>query len=261
MDAWHYDPAPTWKSRCWSGCGGSRASRTCSTTGVRSAAAVGLQVWLRLYHRSRDRRRGKSPAPSGRACWWPTTPAISTRCACCRRCRCGDCTRPFPRRRRTISSSACREIAVSVLVVNALPFHRETHVRQSLAVCRELLAEPGNILIIFPEGTRSARPARWGTFKPGHWHAGGRIGRAGRSLLLVRCPRRAAQGMLAPPPRANPADDRQAADLRDQRSEKESLRQMCQDLQGRWWSWEAARRRTRPTTLPRRGTAQVACRP
>ena len=41
------------------------------------------------------------------------------------------------------------------MVVNALPFARQTHVRQSLAICGELLANAGNVLIIFPEGTRS----------------------------------------------------------------------------------------------------------
>lgn len=44
---------------------------------------------------------------------------------------------------------------IATVVVNALPFARQTHVRQSLAICRELLANPGNVLIIFPEGTRS----------------------------------------------------------------------------------------------------------
>ena len=44
---------------------------------------------------------------------------------------------------------------IATVVVNALPFARQTHVRQSLAICGELLANAGNILIIFPEGTRS----------------------------------------------------------------------------------------------------------
>jgi len=57
-------------------------------------------------------------------------------------------------------------VALSVLVVNALPFHRQTHTRQSLAICRELLAKPGNILIIFPEGHRSPT-GRLAEFKPG----------------------------------------------------------------------------------------------
>jgi 1-acyl-sn-glycerol-3-phosphate acyltransferase len=45
---------------------------------------------------------------------------------------------------------------IATVVVNALPFARQTHVRQSLAICGELLANAGNVLIIFPEGTRSA---------------------------------------------------------------------------------------------------------
>ena len=44
---------------------------------------------------------------------------------------------------------------IATVVVNALAFERQTHVRQSLAICGQLLAQAGNILIIFPEGTRS----------------------------------------------------------------------------------------------------------
>jgi 1-acyl-sn-glycerol-3-phosphate acyltransferase len=44
---------------------------------------------------------------------------------------------------------------IATVIVNALPFARQTHARHSLAICRELLSNAGNILIIFPEGTRS----------------------------------------------------------------------------------------------------------
>jgi 1-acyl-sn-glycerol-3-phosphate acyltransferase len=44
---------------------------------------------------------------------------------------------------------------IATVVVNALPFARQTRVRQSLAICGELLGQAGNVLIIFPEGTRS----------------------------------------------------------------------------------------------------------
>ena len=43
----------------------------------------------------------------------------------------------------------------AAILVNALPFARQARVRQSLSLCRELLADPGTILVIFPEGTRS----------------------------------------------------------------------------------------------------------
>lgn len=44
---------------------------------------------------------------------------------------------------------------VAAVIANALPFARQIRVRQSLSICSELLSNPGNILIIFPEGTRS----------------------------------------------------------------------------------------------------------
>ena len=43
----------------------------------------------------------------------------------------------------------------AAVLVNALPFGRHSGTRKSLTICRELLADPGTILIIFPEGTRS----------------------------------------------------------------------------------------------------------
>jgi 1-acyl-sn-glycerol-3-phosphate acyltransferase len=50
--------------------------------------------------------------------------------------------------------------------VNALPFARQARIRQTLLLCRELLANPGTILIIFPEGTRSTT-GEVGEFKSG----------------------------------------------------------------------------------------------
>ena len=55
---------------------------------------------------------------------------------------------------------------IATVIVNALPFARQTQVRHSLAICRELLANAGNVLIIFPEGTRSTT-GELQEFKPG----------------------------------------------------------------------------------------------
>ena len=70
---------------------------------------------------------------------------------------------------------------IASVVVNALPFARQHHVRESLAVCRELLAKAGNILIVFPEGTRSAT-GEIQEFKPG---IGALV--AGRDVTVVPC--------------------------------------------------------------------------
>jgi 1-acyl-sn-glycerol-3-phosphate acyltransferase len=70
---------------------------------------------------------------------------------------------------------------IATVVANALPFARQNNVRHSLAICTELLANAGNVLIIFPEGTRSTNGALQ-EFKPG-------IGAllAGRDIPVLPC--------------------------------------------------------------------------
>jgi len=69
----------------------------------------------------------------------------------------------------------------AAVVMNALPFARQMRVRESLSVCAQLLTQPGNVLIIFPEGTRS-RTGATQSFKPG-------IGAllAGRDVPVLPC--------------------------------------------------------------------------
>jgi 1-acyl-sn-glycerol-3-phosphate acyltransferase len=57
-------------------------------------------------------------------------------------------------------------IWVAAVIANALPFSREVRVRQSLGLCGALLQNPGNVLILFPEGTRTVT-GTVGRFKPG----------------------------------------------------------------------------------------------
>jgi 1-acyl-sn-glycerol-3-phosphate acyltransferase len=69
----------------------------------------------------------------------------------------------------------------AAVLVNALPFARQAPVRKSLSLCRDLLANPGTILIIFPEGTRS-RTGKLGEFKSG---IGALV--AGRDVAVAPC--------------------------------------------------------------------------
>ena len=70
---------------------------------------------------------------------------------------------------------------IATVVVNALPFARQNHVRQSLTICSQLLSNAGNVLIIFPEGTRS-RTGELQEFKPG---IGALV--AGRDVAVLPC--------------------------------------------------------------------------
>jgi 1-acyl-sn-glycerol-3-phosphate acyltransferase len=70
---------------------------------------------------------------------------------------------------------------IATVVANALPFARQTHVRQSLEICGELLANAGNVLIIFPEGTRSPK----GTLQDFKSGIGALV--AGRDIPVLPC--------------------------------------------------------------------------
>jgi 1-acyl-sn-glycerol-3-phosphate acyltransferase len=74
--------------------------------------------------------------------------------------------RVFPAAAKDYFFVSIPRTALSAVVVNALPFNRETNIRQSLNLCKQLLDNPGNVLLIFPEGTRSTT-GELGEFKPG----------------------------------------------------------------------------------------------
>ena len=63
--------------------------------------------------------------------------------------------RAFPAAASDYFFQSVPRLWAAAILVNALPFARQARVRQSLSLCRELLANPGTILVIFPEGTRS----------------------------------------------------------------------------------------------------------
>jgi len=69
----------------------------------------------------------------------------------------------------------------AAVLVNALPFGRHSRTRASLTTCSDLLANPGTILIIFPEGTRSTT-GEINDFKSG---IGALV--AGRDISVVPC--------------------------------------------------------------------------
>ena len=63
--------------------------------------------------------------------------------------------RAFPAAASDYFFQSVARLWIAAVIVNALPFGRQMRVRQSLLLCEQLLASPGTILIIFPEGTRS----------------------------------------------------------------------------------------------------------
>src|SRR5207245_1751577 len=72
-------------------------------------------------------------------------------------------------------------MVLAKVVVNAVPFDRYVAPGPSLSVCARVLEEPGNILIFFPEGTRSGDP------EPGEFKPGVGLLAAGRDIPVVPC--------------------------------------------------------------------------
>jgi 1-acyl-sn-glycerol-3-phosphate acyltransferase len=133
--------------------------------GMRSLVAMMLRGWLKAYHRLEIRGQEHLPKEKSFVLVANHTSHLDTLCLLAalplRKLH-----RAFPAAAADYFFESVPRIWVAAVVVNALPFGRKVQVRQSLAMCQHLLENPGNVLIIFPEGTRSTTGSI-GKFKPG----------------------------------------------------------------------------------------------
>jgi 1-acyl-sn-glycerol-3-phosphate acyltransferase len=148
--------------------------------GLRSAAAIMLRGWMKLYHRltivGRENlpREGSYIIVANHASHLDT-PAILSALPLKK------LHRVFPAAAKEYFFETAPRTALAAIVVNALPFDRYANIRQSLSLCRAVLDNPGNVLLIFPEGTRTTT-GEIGEFKPGI-----SLLLAGRDLPVVPC--------------------------------------------------------------------------
>ena len=147
--------------------------------GLRSIIALIIRRLLRVYNHF-EIVGHENCAPIARSSLWRIIAVISTHFVCSRRCRCANFTARFQRPRLIIFSKVSRDFGLRRSCERAA-FCAASARRQSLSLCRELLANPGNILIIFPEGTRSTT-GEIGEFKSG---IGALV--AGRDVAVVPC--------------------------------------------------------------------------
>lgn len=132
---------------------------------LRFAAHAVIRAWMFVYHRFRV--RGREHLPLDRPFVLVANHASHLDAICLLSAL------PLQRIQRTYPAAAkdyffttMPKVAFSAIVVNAMPFDRKENPRESLAVCRDLLNTPGHVLILFPEGTRSAT-GEMAPFKPG----------------------------------------------------------------------------------------------
>jgi 1-acyl-sn-glycerol-3-phosphate acyltransferase len=133
--------------------------------GLRTLAALVVRGWLRVYHRLEIHGREHLPAQGSFVLAANHASHLDTLCLLAalplRKLH-----RAFPAAAQDYFFVGVPRLAAAAILVNALPFARQTHIRQSLDLCRHLLANPGNILLLFPEGTRSTT-GQIGDFRPG----------------------------------------------------------------------------------------------
>lgn len=133
--------------------------------GLRSLAALGIRAWLRVYHRMEVIGQEYLPSEGSYVMIANHTSHLDT-LAMLSAIPLKKLHRAFPVAAADYFFTSIPRVAIATVIVNALPFDRQTHSNQSLALCKELLATPGNILILFPEGTRSTT-GEIGEFKRG----------------------------------------------------------------------------------------------
>ena len=180
MEQWHYDPADDLDPALMERLQGFPRQPGMLVRGVRSLTAAVLRCWLRVYHRLTIVGRENLPADRSFVMIANHASHLDTLCLLS--------ALPFRQLHVAFPAAAKDYFCVSALraflaavVVNALPFDRHIAPWQSLSVCAHLLEKPGNILIFFPEGTRS------GDFEPGEFKAGIALLAASRDIPVVPC--------------------------------------------------------------------------
>ncbi len=200
MDEWSYEPAPDLEKSIAERMRHFPRYPDMTVYALRSGFQIVLRAFLRSYFRLNVRGREHLPAESfvmvcnhsshlDALCLLSSLPLRRVH-------------RAFPVAAADYFFSSLPRTVISVIFVNGLPFDRESKGGESLEVCRQLLARPGgNILILFPEGTRGAS-GTIGRFRSG-------IGRlvAGTGTPVVPCHLSGAReafpkGALLPRPRA-----------------------------------------------------------
>lgn len=147
---------------------------------IRSVAALLLRAWMRSYHRLRIDGRENLPETGSFILVCNHTSHLDTLSMLCS-VPLKKLHRTFPAAAADYFFSSLPRCMVSAILINALPFDRKIRGAESLTVCSELLSNEGNVLILFPEGTRTTT-GELGRFRSG-------IGRllVGTELPVLPC--------------------------------------------------------------------------
>lgn len=231
MSDWEYHPAPDLNESMAEKLRNFPRQPHMLQYAIRSVAALVLRGWLRVYHRLSVSGRDNLPTSGSHILVCNHTSHLDTLCmlsAVPPR----NIHRTFPAAAADYFFCSLPRSAVSAILINALPFDRKLKGAESLAVCSALLSNEGNVLIIFPEGTRTTS-GKLGRFRSG-------IGRlvAGTELAVVPCYlsggfRAWPKGKIFPRPYKLHLSIGTACHYPQLQKNAESVREICTDLERR----------------------------
>jgi len=228
MDEWHYQPVSDLEQSLLQRLRRFPREPDMLCYGIRSASALALRAWLACYHRFTIIGRENLPATGPYVLLSNHSSHLDALCLLS--------SVPLRRLHETFPAAAedyffvnLPRMVLSALLINALPFNRQGRTRRSLALCQHLLTQ-GNILVLFPEGTRSVtREIR--RFRPG-------IGLllAGTTFAAVPCYLSGAReamckGSWLPKPRRIILTIGAPRSYADRPRDKGSVLQICRELQ------------------------------
>ncbi|MEM7431736.1 MAG: lysophospholipid acyltransferase family protein [Pseudomonadota bacterium] len=228
MDQWEYHPPPDLESGLSERLRNFPRQPTMLVYAIRIVTAMLLRGWMRLYHRLSIHGRNNLPDQGSFVLVCNHTSHLDTLSMLCA-VPVTRVHRTFPAAATDYFFSSLPRSAISAVVINALPFDRQAKGAQSLSVCGELLKNDGNILIIFPEGTRTTT-GELARFRSG-------IGRlvVGTDLNVVPCfldggIRAWPKGTAIPRPRKLKLRIGKPQNYGHLEESRDSVRQICEDL-------------------------------
>jgi 1-acyl-sn-glycerol-3-phosphate acyltransferase len=228
MDPWHYDPAADLQQPMIERLRTFPRQPDMLVYGLRSLAALTCRGWLRTYHRFCIVGRERLPKSGSFVLVANHASHLDALCLLAA-LPLGTLHRAFPAAARDYFFVSAPRVFAAAVLVNAMPFERETSPRQSLSICRRLLENPGNVLIVFPEGSRS-KTGKIAEFRPG-------VGMmlAGCDIPVLPCYIRGAhaafpKGAWLPRPRKVTLNVGSALTFHDRPRGKESAVQIACDL-------------------------------
>ena len=135
---------------------------------LRALLTVVLRLWLKTYHRLEIRGREHLPLDRSFVLICNHQSHLDALCLLSSM-PLGHVHRAFPAAAADYFFSSLPRSFLTTVFVNGLPFDRRKKGRESLELCRQILARPRHVLILFPEGTRSAT-GELGRFRSGIGH-------------------------------------------------------------------------------------------